>query len=271
MTFRRDALPAADVYVFQKLVDVSLMRRLRDGGALIIWDVCDPAWWFNPGDAGEASNAADAVVASCGGLAGDFEAWSGRPARMIPDRLLLSHFTHRQAHTDRAPVRLIWFGAAQNRIALLAAVANLSRLRANGYEVTLTIADNAPETAAPWLESELPVYYTRWTLDTEAETLAAHDIALLPPYPGPWGAVKSNNKTLTAWAAGLPVSSGLTYDTLEQLVKLAALRQGTADDGRLTVKHHYNVEQSAADWLALVEELQHGAVNTLHRAEAVQV
>ena len=83
--------------------------------------------------------------------------------------------------------------------------------------------------------------------------------------------MKSNNKTLTAWAAGLPVSSGLTYDTLEQLVKLAALRQGTADDGRLTVKHHYNVEQSAADWLALVEELQHGAVNTLHRAEAVQV
>ena len=268
---RAGRLPQADAYVFQKLVDVALMQRLRDDGAIIVWDVCDPAWWFNPNDAEEAADAAHAVVASSRSLADDFTEWNGRSARYIRDRVLLSHFSRQVEHRDTSPVRLIWFGAGQNRVALHAAAANLSRLRANGHAVTLTIFDDAPHVPVGYLESDMPIHYVRWALHQENEVLAAHDIALLPPYPGPWGAVKSNNKTLTAWAAGLPVSSGLTYDTLEQLVKLAALRQGTADDGRLTVKHHYNVEQSAADWLALVEELQHGAVNTLHRAEAVQV
>ena len=264
-------LPAARAYVFQKLVDVGLMRRLRDGGALVFWDVCDPVWWFNPADAREAAEAADGIVASCWPLADDFAQWSGRMARMIPDRVWLDHFTHTRQHAETRPVRLIWFGSAQNRIALYAAGASLSRLRANGHEVTLTLFDNAPESPMPGLDSEIPVYYTRWRLENEAETLAAHDIALLPSYPGPWGAVKSNNRTVTAMAAGLPVASGVIYENLRALVCDVQLRRETAAEGLREVREEWNVKQSAAEWRALIEEYENGRTSEVRSAAAVQV
>lgn len=269
---RAGRLPQADAYVFQKLVDVALMQRLRDDGAIIVWDVCDPAWWFNPNDAEEAADAAHAVVASSRSLADDFTEWNGRSARYIRDRVLLSHFSRQVEHRDTSPVRLIWFGAGQNRVALHAAAANLSRLRANGHAVTLTIFDDAPHVPVGYLESDMPIHYVRWALHQENEVLAAHDIALLPPYPGPWGAVKSNNKAITAMAAGLPVTDGTCYQELWRFVTSPSTRAENGRAGRILVEELYNVEQSAADWTALIEELQHGANDTVHRGtEGVQV
>ena len=269
---RAGQLPRADAYVFQKLVDVTLMCRLRDSGAIVVWDVCDPAWWFNPTDAREAAGVAHAVVASSWPLADNFAEWSGLSTRCIPDRVLLAHFPRQALHGDRTPVRLIWFGASQNRIALYAAAANLSRLRANGCDVTLTIFDDAPHVPVGYLESDMPIHYVRWALHQENEVLAAHDIALLPPYPGPWGAVKSNNKAITAMAAGLPVTDGTCYQELWRFVTSPSTRAENGRAGRILVEELYNVEQSAADWTALIEELQHGANDTVHRGtEGVQV
>ena len=255
---RGGEMPEADAYVFQKLVDVTLMRSLRDGGARVFWDVCDPAWWFNPTDAREAAEVADGVVASSWPLAKDFEEWSGLKAHMIPDRLDLGHFTHQREQRETRPVRFIWFGSAQNRIALYAAGANLARLRANGHEVALTVFDNEPGTSLPALEAELPVFYTRWALEREAETLAAHDIALLPRYPGPWGQVKSRNRTFTAWAAGLPVTEGTDYRSLRSLVTDEQRRREEAAEGRGIVRQYYSSEQSAAEWQGLIEEYGNG-------------
>lgn len=268
---RAGQLPDAPVYIFQKLVDVGLMRQLRERGALVFWDVCDPAWWFNPTDAREAAEAADGIVASNWGLADDFTNWSGRKAFMIPDRVLLDHFTHRREHEEARPVRLIWFGSVQNRIALYAAGASLARLRANGFEVALTIFDNAPDNPLPGFDAELPVYSTRWALEREAETLAAHDIALLPSYPGPWSAVKSNNRTVTAMAAGLPVASGIIYEKLRALVCDVQLRRETAADGLREVEREWNVKRSAAEWLGLIEEYGDGRTSEVRSAAAVQV
>ena len=268
---RAGQLPRADAYVFQKLVDVTLMCRLRDSGAIVVWDVCDPAWWFNPADAREAAGVAHAVVASSWPLADNFAEWSGLSTRCIPDRVLLAHFPRQALHGDRTPVRLIWFGASQNRIALYAAAANLSRLRANGCDVTLTIFDDAPHVPVGYLESDMPVFYVRWSLHQENEVLAGHDIALLPPYPGPWGVVKSNNKVITAMASGLPTSEGTNYHKLHELVTDPRLRQRHCESGLDIVEEFYRVEQSSADWLALIEELQHGAIDAVRRAEAVQI
>lgn len=262
---------AGDAVIFQKLVDVGLMRSLRDRGALVFWDVCDPAWWFNPTDAREAVEAADGLVGSCWPLVDDLSSWSGRAARMIPDRVLLDHFTHKRAHEESRPVRLIWFGSMQNRVALYAAGASLARLRANGHEVTLTIFDNAPDNPLPGFDAELPVYYTRWALEREAETLAAHDIALLPSYPGPWGSVKSNNRTVTAMAAGLPVASGFSYEALRDLVCDVQLRREKAAEGLRLVRRDWNVELSAVEWLTLIEEYGDGRISEVRSAAAVQV
>lgn len=247
--------PPARAYVFQKLVDLPLLRRLSAGGAACFWDVCDPAWWFNPKDVDEIVPHLTAAVASNEGLAEDLYNWAGGrlPVRIIPDRLLLEHYNRQAEHGDRRPVRLIWFGSAQNRMALYAAHANLQRLTAEGYDIALTICDNAPNAPFADIEGVYPVYYTRWQLETEAATLAAHDVALLPPYPGPWGRVKSNNKTLSAWACGLPVVTGEDYKALRAVVTDDALRREMGRDARRHVVMGWPVEQSAADWSDLLE------------------
>lgn len=253
-----DELPDARAYVFQKFVNVPVMADARARGRLVFWDVCDPAWWFNPTDAREALEYVDGVVASSPALAADFAAWSGRACRHIPDRLLLEHFDRQREHATAEPVRLIWFGAAQNRMALYAAHATLERLTANGHRIALTVCDNAPNAPFVDIEGVYPVYYTRWTLESEVATLAAHDIALLPPYPGPWGEVKSINKALTAWACGLPVEDGQHYDRLRALVTDVHLRRDLAADKRVMIENHWGAEHSAAEWLALIEEYENG-------------
>lgn len=248
-----DAPPPAAVYVFQKLVDLPLMTRLLAGGALCFWDVCDPAWWFNPSEVREVLALATGVVASSEALAADLRNFAGGGVRVhcIADRVLLSHYAPQATHGDRTPVRFIWFGAGQNRMALYAAHANLQRLQANGYDIALTICDNAPN--APMdIEGDYPVYYTRWTLETEAATLAAHDIALLPPYPGPWGKVKSDNKRLVAGACNLPVTTGRDYEEMELLVADPSYRATAADIDHRYVERVGRVEQSAAEWQALI-------------------
>ena len=258
---RRDGVPDAAVYVFQKLVDPVLIAGLRAMGKIVVWDVCDPAWWFDRPGAIEAVNNADWIVASGNALAEDLREWcvtNGTEKRplvtAIPDRVELSHFVPRPRYVPGDPVKLIWYGLAVNRIALFAAVVNLIRWRVDGHDISLTIFDDAPDARFPDLDAILPVTYERWTLDTEAETLAAHHIALLPPYPGPWGRVKSNNRTVTGLAAGLQVISGESYHALPHAIR----EMEAGHDQRGFVADRYNVEQSAREWMDLINDLSGG-------------
>jgi hypothetical protein len=149
-------------------------------------------------------------------------------------------------------VRFIWYGIAVNRLALVGAWANLARLAANGHEIELTIMDERPN--APFgLGEEVNVYHVRWSLDQENEIIARHDIALLPPYPGPWGWVKSNNKVLTAYACGLPTTPGLRWnDGFIKMVADAEVRAMSGRGGRRHIAENCSVEKSAREWDALL-------------------
>lgn len=244
----------AQAVIFQKTVDIYIAQHCQELGKNVFWDVCDPSWWWQPSECRAIADACTGVVASSLALADDFNAWYGsNKAICIPDRLELSHFDKQAEHSDRAsrPIRLIWFGVAVNRIALFAALANLERLAANGYKIELTVMDDRPEQPIEWTDA-FPIYHLRWTLGSEVRTLAQHDIALLPPYPGPWGKVKSNNKRLTALACGLPAATGENYSALESLVDDADERKIMGECGRKQVERDHNVRQSGQEWEALL-------------------
>jgi hypothetical protein len=242
-----------DAVIFQKVFDLRLAADLRANGIRVWWDVCDPGWWWQPDIHREIIELTDGIVASNVNLANDLAYWSGRKVYTIPDRMYLSHFVQRKEHTKTETVRMIWYGVSVNRISLFAAFANLERLVANGHKIELTICDDRPD--VPFIqEAAFKVNHDQWTLTHEVERLLEHDIALLPPYPGAWGKVKSNNKMLTAWAAGLPATSGIDYYAMADLVMSHERRQAAADDGYATVCADYRVEQSAAQWM----ELLHG-------------
>lgn len=253
-----DELKAADAIVWQKSVRLDLIRgELK--GKRNVWDVCDPAWWWNPSACAEIAESVDDVVASSLPLAADFNQWvknAGNRGKIvkvatIKDRLDLTHFPIQRTHADVYTVRLIWYGVAVNRIALFAALANLERLEANGYDIELTIFDDRPD--QPWrVTDSFPIYHVQWDVAQENKIIASHDLAVLPPYPGPWGRVKSNNKTVTAQACGLPVAHGDNYQSLEWAIKDHDLRQKIADENFDSVRQEYDAAQSAQEWQELL-------------------
>lgn len=256
---READLPAEGAIIWQKRANLGMIHRTRQ--LRHVWDVCDPLWWWNPAQSRAVADAVDAVVCSSAALASDFNGWyksadapdvnSALPVVTIPDRLDLLHFPSRRSHESRRPVRLIWFGVAVNRIALLAALANLERLVANGSQIELTIFDDRPD--QPWLMTDdFPIYHVQWSVAHENQVLSNHDIALLPPYPGPWGLVKSNNKALTAWACGLPVATGDSYSILRDLVRNHHARRAEAGVGFQLLVDQYTIDKSVADWLGLL-------------------
>lgn len=237
-----------DVFIFQKVASVEAFKFAKDEGKRVILDLCDPVWWFQPKEARQYLRYVDAVTFSNSELMYDFLEWAGKDAPQthhIPDRIELSHYKHVKNHKKTSPVRLIWFGYAQNRHALLGAIPTLQRLAANGHNVQLTIFDDQPE--IKW-EVGIPVQHMGWSIDCENEVIADHDIALLPPFPGRWGEVKSNNKRLTAWACGLPTVTGFDYAEIEALIKSHKLRAEKVATYEQILGDNYDVQQSARQW-----------------------
>ena len=243
-----------DAYIFMKqAANYEAMDRLRQAGKKVYFDLCDPMWWWNPKGTLEIAKVCNRVVCSSLGLGEDFTYCSKIDCDVIPDRLDLSHFTKTKVHAESNPIRLIWYGVSVNRISLFAALANLERLVANGCNIELTICDDRPDAELSWTDM-LPVKHRRWSVENEVSTILEHDIALLPPYPGAWGKVKSNNKTLTAWACGLPVSTGEDYYELYDLCKSVEMRQALGTAGRNDVVSNWNVKNSAFEWQELINQ-----------------
>jgi len=239
----------ADVYIWQKQANLAAVEQIAADGKTQIWDLCDPVYWWQPTEARFIADRCKAVVCSSDGLTADFSDWYGLPAVCIRDRFEMSHFIGGKAqHNHADPVRFIWYGISNNRLTLLSALANLERLAANGVNMTLTICDDSPEAEVAWTD-RFPIYYTRWSLGAEVKTIASHDIAILPQYPGPWGRVKSDNKRITAQLCGVPWHDGQDYDDLHELATSAQLRSDRATD---IDRSRYNVKVSAQEWEALI-------------------
>lgn len=242
-----------DAYVFQKYGTPATQKELLDKGKQVWMDQCDPMWWFNDQKfMREMFENATGAVFSSDALRDDFLKWwdADYNAHTIKDRLELSHFSHKKSHYWTKPVRLIWYGVAQNRSALSGVWPNLSRLKVNGHHVLLTIMDDRPDIHVRE-HNDTPIMYSTWQLDKEPAMIGGHDIALLPPYPGPWGKVKSNNKAITAAACNVPVTDGLDY---EELVRLMDHKERDKDAQiQRTALPDYDVQISAEEWEALID------------------
>jgi hypothetical protein len=239
-----DTVPPADAYIWQKYVDLEVIRAMPDSAHW--WDICDPMWWFSPGETRKLLSCVNGVVCSTSALADDLRNFAGSgcpPVHVIPDRLDMAHFPIIRRPHQTNSIRFIWYGIANNRTTLTPALINLARLHANGYSVELTIMDEKPD--LPIGKFDFPIYYTRWALGKENAVIAAHDIALLPPYPGEWGAVKSNNKQVTAWACNVPTVDGLNYKILEAAIEpILSGREVYVPN----VAKKYDVSLSAWEW-----------------------
>lgn len=239
-----------DVYIFQKQGHPEVQKALLERGKQVWIDHCDPMWWFSPNPVNEITRHSTGSVFSSKNLRNDFVEWygkSGYPALVIPDRLKKEYFDHRKEHGPSVPVKLVWFGVSVNRVTLPGAMTNIMRLKAQGINVQLTIMDDRPDVVET--KYDIPIYHVPFSVEHEVSVLAAHDIALLPPYPGPWGKVKSDNKTRTASACGLPVTDGFDYEELKELVLNPAYRRESVKEFKKPW-----VDSSAKDWERITKD-----------------
>ncbi len=245
-----DRFEQADTVIWQKKIDLDLVEAYRSKSHY--WDVCDPLWWWNPQECIEIGDLVDGVIASNRGLADDWaKFYQRKSAYVVPDCIDLRHFTKQREHSTVNPVRLVWFGLSVNRVALYGAAIALSRAAANERKIELTILDDRPDLPFEPVDN-FPIYHSRWGVNSENEVIANHDLAILPPYPGPWGQVKSNNKHLTAWACGLPVASGHDYEDLIELIDSFSSRQAVADLGYETLLEQYTIDRAVEKWRGII-------------------
>jgi len=239
-----------DNIIYQKHGNTGAQKELLKMGKQVWLDQCDPMWWFSPDAMRNIADHSTGAVFSNEELRLNFVEWYDNPqypTYTIADRIKLSHFPKQREHQEVDPVRFIWHGAAVNQISLLGAWSNLCRLKANGYNISLTEYSDNPNMHVRF-GPEVPVYTAVYNVEQENEVFASHDIALLPPYPGPWGEVKSNNKAVQSWASGLPVVDGFEYEEMEKMVVDVDWRKHKANIGLDKVNSEYSIKQSAAEW-----------------------
>lgn len=248
--------PRHDTGRFLELADQVDLLRVR--GTHVVWDLCDPVWyWMNDAEFQDLAAGFSAIVVSSGGLQWNLEEAHGIKPVVIEDRMP-SQERQKQHAPCEAPT-LVWFGYYENRAPSFSTCAlTLERLLANRIPFRVKIIDNAPEVrlSAKSALSER-TRHTDWQLETFQQELLEADIALLPSYPGLWGELKSANKHLTAAWAGLPVSDGQDYADLKKLILNVNYRKQEGQVLRQWAETYGHISQSVNEWKLLLERITH--------------
>lgn len=264
-----DGLEDSETVVFQKRqepIDYERARRLKSEGRKIIYDLTDPMWLFNPPGTRAMMTVADCITTSNAGLAiqiADMPEAAGKEVVCIPDRMPPSFHPTVAEHGERERLVFVWFGAGNNRWTIASGLQLLGFL-AYHVPLELRVIDDHPEIKLA--QEDMPhgnIEMVTWKLETFHANLVSADIAFLPPHPGPWGMMKSNNKTVTAWWAGLPVVDGWDLDDMRTLALDADKRAEVGRDNRKAAEDLYDIKDSVQEWLDLNERL-HGRVAALN-------
>lgn len=249
-----------DVFVFQKFYlsreAGAWARALKAQGKMLVFDMCDADWIQSETHQRRLLDILplfDFAVAPTQPIRDWLARWL--PAYVIPDRLDLDFHTARhkvREGQERPAPSLIWFGYSGNLVALDAMWPELKPVL-DTHDLPLTIlADALPD---EWRDRSWGLGHTptwlRWTLERANEIIAGHDVALNPRLNEGRFAYKSENKTITAWALGVPVAR-----TVEELLGLLddEYRAEEAEKRLLEVEEKWDVRISVEEWQGLIEK-----------------
>ena len=238
-----------DVVIFQKAYDLAYMRAF-DG--IKIFDLCDPDW-LEKKPIKEVTELCDAVVTSTPALAEFVRNITNKPVLCIPDRMDLNEHAGKREHT--APAKMVgWFGYHTNQKTVDQCLSAIKRL---GLKLTVfSDLPYQPEAQVQgiddlWLSTNVRnIKYDYETINQEM--LSSVDIIINPRIESGRFKYKSNNKTLTAWALGIPVAE--TADDLEMFMD-PDKRQAESDKRVAEIKEKWDVKQSVEDYKQLIHNL----------------
>lgn len=193
-----------EVLIFQKVYCQEDYKFPLHFKGIKILDICDPDW-LDGMPIKETCDCMDAVVCPTEGLA-KFLRQLHPHVRVIKDRFDMELIPTPKEHTEEAKT-VVWFGYRHNAEVLKPALNLINEL---GLKL-LIISDDDP-LAWQWIYGEAgdkfreKYTYKKYQEDTIYETLKLADFCLLPIGTRPQDVYKSENKTVKAILAGLPVA-----------------------------------------------------------------
>lgn len=251
--------PDAEIFVMGRQYDAVIFQKaywpeyasLFPG--LKILDICDPDFLHWNSALMEMADLCDGITVPTAALKEFLEGYTSRPIWIIPDRFNFRTVSelkknHRGNGNTRAAA---WFGYSKNYPALHSIAPGLKQL---GIDTLIVISEPAkPFALRENLSRQIEVVNYPWELATVNQHLIESDVVLNPqPEFGRWR-YKSNNKTVAAWALGLPVAH-----TLNELTQLST-EEARIQEAELRwrqVREQYDVRLSAAEFQTVIAHLQ---------------
>lgn len=244
---------AYDAIVYQKAYWIEHAQRFN---GIKILDMCDADFLHWGYRVKQMIDLCDAVTTSTMELAKYITQLTDKPVWCIPDRLDMDLFKDIVPKKHEGPTKKIaWFGYSENYPMLDAAVPEIVK---SGVEELIVIADRRSPYKFKMGIKQDKILLTNypWTAETVHGDLQKADLVINPKgSKGRWK-YKSNNKTITAWALGLPVAHN---DTELKKLMTAEARQQEADLRLAEVKADYNITKSVEEFQNLIKviEIEH--------------
>lgn len=212
-----------------------------------ILDICDPDW-LEGVNIVETCHAVDAVTCPTEPLATFLRQFTKKVV-VIPDRFDLSVIPEPKKHTQRAKTA-VWFGYSHNADCLRPAIPMIEQLG-----LDLLIISNDDPIVNRWGIRGREEYYRfkKYNEDTIYHDLQRADFAILPDGLRPNDVFKSNNKTIKANLAGLPVAK--TPEDVEAFME-PENRQKWIDDNLHQIRQDYDIRRSVEQYKELINELR---------------
>ena len=222
-----------DVIIYQKAYKPGIAEWALSVGKLNIMDLCDPIWLVNPKDKlWKMFQYMDAFIFSTEEMRvhfGLFFPSCKDKTYTVIDRLKLNEFKEMKVHEDRDSPILVWYGFSENFIRLSEMLPYIDEHK---YPL-VTIC-------------ERPVGYgqfVKWSNDTVNKNIIKGDIVLNPL--NPQYLKTSLNKTIQAWALGMPVISNKLNKFEHFSTRLN--REEEQYIRSIWVKEHYDIRKSAKE------------------------
>jgi len=224
-----------DVVIYQKAYWVEHAKLFK---GIKILDICDPdflSWGYRTV---EMIEEVDAVTTSTEALAEALRRFTDKPVLCIPDRIDLDTIERTKYHKGEGKT-VGWYGYSTGFEMLKPALYFLKKL---GLNLTV-ISDGGFSLPAGYESMQLINLPHNW--DTIYDDLLDLDIVINPQSKKGRYKYKSNNKTILAWALGLPVANDI--DDLkkfkseeerrkEQVIRLKEVKEKW--DVKLSVKEY---------------------------------
>ena len=187
-----------DVVIFQKAYWVEYAKEFK---GIKILDLCDPDWMHFGYPVKEMIELCDAVTCSSEEIKNYISKITDKPVYYIPDRVDLEVHNIKKQHIGDAK-NVVWFGYHSNFALLDSTIISLKTLK-----LSLIVISDKPYIPPAGLKNRIEIINLPWDVDTVNSDIIRGDIVLNPIIKvGKWK-FKSNNKTLTSWALGMPVAN----------------------------------------------------------------